>query len=716
MASSLVGRKLGTYQIVELLGQGGMATVYKGYREDIDRYVAIKVLPPHPGLDQNFIDRFKLEAKTIARLQHPHILPLYDYGVEDDILYLVMAYVAGGSLSNRIDAGRLMQAEIETLLRQMAGALDYAHRQGVIHRDIKPDNILLDKEGNALLADFGIVKLSEGGQSRLTVTGGLVGTPAYMSPEQGRGEEVTGSADIYSLGVVIYEMLTGKQPYSADTPMQIVLKHIMDPVPHVRDAAEDLPAALDPVMQRVLAKEPNNRYKTAMEFADDFTRAVHSNESIAGMKLDFQPTPDPTTTSGKVPSTTLQLPATPASAPQPTIIMQQPSTNPLLLLGGFAIIAVLLVVIVLIVVNNNSNSGATTETLATATVVALNPTEAPVVQTEPTGTAVPTFGRLSFSTTDKLGDTVTLQVQNLAPAGSGQVYAAWLRNTQDDSELKLGELTVDALGNGVLPPYIDADGRPLPAFFNSVILTREKSGAETATGEAVYSASLPTEVATALYQIFIASDDGIEVARLSSNLYSAPQGVGGEKAGLLASVLGEADKAKQHAGLAQLATTDFPSVGGMHTHNEHTINISLGTQDDYTGEGRGENPGFGIGIPHFVDLMESQLNAAASAPGSTNALQGALEIIRVCLENTRQRVDQLVELEKQMLAAPDIDDAVKQTAKDSALMGAQLLDGLDSNGNGQVEPYEGECGLQQIQTYGILVSSMNLVESQPAKS
>ncbi|MBL8120961.1 MAG: serine/threonine protein kinase, partial [Anaerolineae bacterium] len=199
---------------------------------------------------------------------------LYDYGAQEDILYLVMAYVEGGSLGDRIDRGKFAPNEAETILRQVSGALDYAHRQGVIHRDIKPDNILLDKEGHALLADFGIVKIAGGGDSRLTVTGGLVGTPAYMAPEQGTGQtDISGSADIYSLGVVVWEMITGRQPYTAETPMQVVIKHMTEPVPSLRRDGEALPEALEVVMQRVLAKNPQNRYQTAGEFADDFTRA-----------------------------------------------------------------------------------------------------------------------------------------------------------------------------------------------------------------------------------------------------------------------------------------------------------------------------------------------------------------------------------------------------------------------------------------------------------
>ena len=280
-SSSLIGRRLGKYEITELLGQGGMATVYKGYQAEMDRFVAIKVLPPHPGQDRQFMDRFRLEARTVAQLQHPHILPVHDYGNEDGILYLVMAYVEGGSLKDRIDRGPLSLKETETILRQVASALDYAHRRNVVHRDIKPDNILLDGEGNAILSDFGIVKILEGDNTGgLTGTGGVLGTPAYMAPEQSQGAEITPKADIYALGVIVFEMLTGQQPYQADTPMQVILKHISDPVPSLTEQVATLPPALEVVMINVLAKHPEDRYASATEFAQEFLRAQH-NDAIS---------------------------------------------------------------------------------------------------------------------------------------------------------------------------------------------------------------------------------------------------------------------------------------------------------------------------------------------------------------------------------------------------------------------------------------------------
>ena len=203
---SLVGRTLGQYEIKDELGQGGMAKVYLGYQASISRYVAIKVLPPHPALDEEFKERFQLEAKTIGGLQNPHILPLYDYGTDDDVIYLVMAYVEGGTLEDLLDSGPMNVRDVERVVRNVASGLDYAHRRGVIHRDIKPANILMS-DGHPLLADFGLVKMMASG-GNLTGTA-IIGTPSYMAPEQGQGLDVDARTDVYALGVMVYEMLAG---------------------------------------------------------------------------------------------------------------------------------------------------------------------------------------------------------------------------------------------------------------------------------------------------------------------------------------------------------------------------------------------------------------------------------------------------------------------------------------------------------------------------
>ncbi len=717
MAASLVGRKLGMYQITELLGQGGMATVYKGYREDIDRYVAVKVLPPHPGLDHQFIDRFRLEAKTIARLQHPHILPLYDYGVEDDIIYLVMAFVAGGSLADMMDKGKVPLSEIDRILRQVAGALDYAHRQGVIHRDIKPDNILLDKEGNVLLADFGIVKIVSGESDNntnpaLTQTGGLVGTPAYMAPEQGSGQSnITARADLYSLGVVVYEMLTGEPPYTADTPMQVVIKHITEPVPNPRNVNQDLTPEMQNVIQRALAKRPDDRYETVTEFAEDFARAIRGEELLTQIPLSRSspqmPSPNQTLEITNGPTPTAYLTPPPASTPQPTMIVQQ-GTNPLVLLGGFAIIAVLLVVVVLVVINR------TPAALPPATVEAAETTPDSPTQVAVVVTQAPIFGSLNFSTKNSTGDTVTLQVQNLNLPGADETYVAWLKNTVTNKTLKLGQLTLNALGNGVLPPYSDMAQRTLPTLYNAVIVTREKKSAigQQPVGEVAYSGSVPTAVMDALAAIYVTAPDGITTAALANTTYAGNAGSASDDsplAGLLRSAMAEGGIGQQHAGLAQIATT----VGGMHIHNEHTINIFMGTEVDYDGDGRGNNPGFKKGVPLYLDDIEMVLNSAATATGGSDALHGNLESVRICVANARKWVGQIVDLEKQMLKFDSVEAAVK-AADQSTTLAAALMNGVDANGSGQVDPYEDECGLSQIESYGLLAGSITLQQGSLA--
>ena len=270
-----------------------------------------------------------------------------------------MMYVDGGSLSDRIRRGAIPIAEIRRLLEQIAGALDYAHRQNVVHRDIKPDNILLDREGHALLADFGIVKLMEGvSTSALTATGGLVGTPAYMSPEQAQGLPLDNRSDIYSLGIVVFEMLTGRQPFSAETPMQLVFEHITTPVPPLHDFNAELSPELDAVLRRALDKKPENRYSTAKEFYEDFSRVVQGEPSLAGTRTFAAPAEDaePLITYTPPPGTVAPPPQTMPSQPTPTQTMAPSSSlNPLILLGGFAVIALLVVAVVFIVINPNAN-------------------------------------------------------------------------------------------------------------------------------------------------------------------------------------------------------------------------------------------------------------------------------------------------------------------------------------------------------------------------
>lgn len=260
--------KIGRYQITSELGRGGMAIVYLGYDPFFEREVAVKVLPSDLiHSDPQFRSRFKREGKIIAQLEHQSIVPVYDVGEENDQPYFVMQYMRGGSLSERIKAGLYGIEETTRILEQIAPGIDEAHAKGIIHRDLKPNNILFDSKGVPHISDFGVAKIIESESRNVeNFTGSaIIGTPAYMAPEQVSGEPVDAGVDIYALGIILFEMLTGKQPYEATTPMAVAIKHVSAPVPHILDVNPNLPPWIEMIISQAMAKDRKDRFATADE-------------------------------------------------------------------------------------------------------------------------------------------------------------------------------------------------------------------------------------------------------------------------------------------------------------------------------------------------------------------------------------------------------------------------------------------------------------------
>jgi hypothetical protein len=266
--------KIGRYQIKAELGRGGMATVYLAHDPRFNRAVAIKLLP-HELLHQpTFRARFEREAKIVAALDIPSIVPVYDYGEEDGQPYLVMRYMSGGTLAEHLEKGAMPLPETARIISALAVALDEAHSQGFIHRDIKPSNILFDHRGNPFISDFGTALIIQA-SVKLTDTGGAVGTPAYMSPEQIRGERaLDGRSDLYALGIITYEMLSGKHPYQTNTPIGVAVRHIIDPVPRILDSQPNLPPYCQTIITRALAKNREDRFPTATAYAQALSQAA----------------------------------------------------------------------------------------------------------------------------------------------------------------------------------------------------------------------------------------------------------------------------------------------------------------------------------------------------------------------------------------------------------------------------------------------------------
>jgi serine/threonine protein kinase len=412
--------KIGIYEIKSELGRGGMATVYQGYDPRFEREVAVKVLPSELlHADPQFRLRFEREAKIIAQLEHTAIVPVYDVGESNGQPYFVMRYMPGGSLSERIKAGELTIEETARILGAIAPGLDEAHSKGIVHRDIKPSNILFDRRGNPYISDFGIAKLTQAQAGNVTGSA-IIGTPAYMAPEQAQGTEVDGRADIYALGIILFEMLTGRQPYEADTPMAVAIKHITDPVPRIRKTNPKLPEGMDGIILKAMAKNRNDRFSSAMEMTNALLEVARGQ---------------PTKLQTKVPLT----PPTIRESKQQTVPEKK----------GFNALFVIVPVIAIAVIAgglflfNGTRSPAETEAPVststsappvTETIAATDePTTVPIVIVEPTNTDAPAAPT----------DTAVPALPALGGADKVAFVAnneAWLMNV-DGSELK--QLTTD---------------------------------------------------------------------------------------------------------------------------------------------------------------------------------------------------------------------------------------------------------------------------------
>lgn len=289
----MFGTQIGKYQIIECIGHGGMADVYKALHPELDRIVALKVLNRALVRSPEMLERFRREARAIAALRHPNIVQVFDLDVIEGVYFMVMEYIEGETLAQslarlRRSGERMLLHEMLRIIITVGGALHYAHEQKMLHRDIKPSNVMFRDDGSVVLTDFGVAKILDV-TSNITATGTVAGTPAYMAPEQWTDDEPDRRSDIYSLGVVLYEMVTGELPFRAETPGRLMFKHISEQPPLPRELCQDLPAGLERVILRAMAKDPQERYQTAGELVDDLKDVIYRIESTASTGIFLRP-------------------------------------------------------------------------------------------------------------------------------------------------------------------------------------------------------------------------------------------------------------------------------------------------------------------------------------------------------------------------------------------------------------------------------------------
>lgn len=323
MFSELIGKTVNGYEIVRQVGQGGMATVYLARQRSMNRNAALKFLPSVYMNDEAYLQRFEREVKIVSRLEHRNIVPVYDFGEFEGQPYIAMRYMPAGSVEDLLAAGPISLQRVSSIIEQVGAALDYAHQKGILHRDLKPSNILLDDGGGAFITDFGIARiLGEGGG--VITTQGVIGTPSYMSPEQARAEPLDGRSDIYSLGVMLFELATGRRPFESDTPYSVAIMHVTMPPPRPRQFEPSISMALEEVIMRALSKARDERYDSAGELAEGLRQSLNSDNpgrqdnDFSGAEDALEPAPSerapaPAIAPGSPPAVALAPPASTTS-------------------------------------------------------------------------------------------------------------------------------------------------------------------------------------------------------------------------------------------------------------------------------------------------------------------------------------------------------------------------------------------------------------------
>jgi eukaryotic-like serine/threonine-protein kinase len=686
-----IGKTVGKVRIEKEIAKGGMAEVYLGTHLTLDRFVAVKVMHNYVETDPELQARFEREAKVVAGLRHPNIVQILDFDTADGHPYIVMEYLKGPSLAiylrelhtrNR----RLQPAQIARLLITIATALDYAHEQGVIHRDIKPGNIILHNKTNEVspgqpitertepvLTDFGLVRIVQA--TTQTASGAISGTPAYMSPEQAQGVRVDHRSDIYSLGVVLYEMVAGRIPFEADTSWTVIYKHINEPPP----AITGLPLAVQNVIDRALAKKPEHRYQTARAFAADYMDAIGMIAEANTLRMSIS------TSRGLTTSPALaRLPRSSGRIdPKPSQFVSGPQTEtPVRSWPRLAVLAVIGILALGFLAFSISRYLASIQTTGAPTEI--HQTDHPTAESNagiPAGTGDP-VGVLRFQDSTASADTVTISTDSLPPPPEGNQYEAWLIEDDGEHIFSIGILSVDQENKSLLT-YVDDEGQNLLGRYSAMEITVEPNDSNpNSSNDVVYSVRLPA--------------DGVIHVRHLLVSFGATPGKVGFIHGLDAQTTLLTESANQ-----LLTAFESGNEAEVSLQAEHMLNLIVGSLStdykDWNGNGTVEDLGDGYGLLQndenlgYIQGTFSHADLALTSPNATQNMITHGDHVKACANNisnwTAQLSTQLMDIVTNP-SNPDREGVIRQ----AVAMANQIRVGLDVDGNERVEPIPGEGG------------------------
>jgi len=682
---NLTGRLLGKVRIDMFLARGGMADVYIGTHTTLHRAVAVKFLKGDLQDDPDLRDRFEREARVIAMLRHPNIVQIHDFDTHDDLPYLVMEYIPGTSLSAHLrelhkNGQRLDLIQVNSLLGKLADALKYAHDNDVIHRDIKPGNILLTSRTSPveagkplptdispIITDFGLVRFTQ--SKAKTSTGTITGTPAYMSPEQARGEQVDSRTDVYSLGVTVYEMLAGRIPFDSDSTLGLLHMHVHNPPPPI----EGLPAGLQDVINRALEKDPNNRFQTPVEFASAFEEALSGKAEAATLIIS------PATSLVK--SITTPLKST-------RLAMQNSRGINILVTSIASVLVIMASVFVISKVIFPTANDPHAQVLPAATAVPSENTKAAptLLVVEPTQTisdAKP-VGLFRFQDGTAPADQVTFSSSSMPPPPVGSQYEAWLIADDGETRHSMGVIQFDSNGQGTLT-FVDNDGQNLITQYHGIEITLEPNpdNSPNPSNDVVFSAMLP-------------SSGYVHVRHLLSAFPATPN-----QTALIRGLRTDTELI-QSIGQDMLNSLEAGKEADVRLQAEEMLNIIVGIQSDqhkdWNQNGKVDDPGDGFGLLlngnnlGYIQGTFTHANLALTSPDATPNMLLHGDHVKIAATNVGEWTPQLRDLLISILDSASGSAETGGMVRQAVVLANQMLNGVDINGNENIEAIPGEGG------------------------